>query len=233
LLRDSVSLLDRTLRVDLPQGPCWYRYTGDGYGEHADGAPYDGTGLGHPWPLLTGERGHYELARGADAMPYLRAMAAMADGAGMLPEQVWENAPLAERGLRRGGPTGSAMPLAWAHAEFVKLACSIVRGHPVDRPEPLWARYHKAPAAAQVWFWSPQAPLRSLPAGHALALLLPTAGTVRWQFDSGAVGQVATADPGLGVHVARLPALPGDCRSIMFWLPGDGDAAPLTVVFGA
>jgi glucoamylase len=232
LMRDSVSLLDRTLRVDLPQGPCWYRYTGDGYGEHADGAPYDGTGLGHPWPLLTGERGHYELARGADALPYLRAMAAMADGAGMLPEQVWENAPLAERGLRLGGPTGSAMPLAWAHAEFVKLACSILRGHPVDRPEPLWARYHKAPAAAHVWFWSPQAPLRRLPAGHALALVSPAPGVVRWQFDSGAVGETATADPGLGVHVARLPTVPEGCVGIRFWLPGDDNAAPQTVAVG-
>ena len=229
LMRDSVTLLDRTLRVDLPQGPGWYRYTGDGYGEYADGRPYDGAGLGHPWPLLTGERGHYELARGADALPYLRAMAAMAAGAGMLPEQVWENAPLPERGLRRGGPTGSAMPLAWAHAEFVKLACSILRGHPVDRPEPLWARYHDAPAAAHVWFWSPQVPLRSLPAGHALALVLPTAGTVRWRFDTGPDGEAPTADPGLGVHVARLPAVPEGCRSIGFSLVGEFDGTRQTL----
>jgi glucoamylase len=121
------------------------------------------------------------------------------------------------------------MPLAWAHAEFVKLACSILRGHPVDRPEPLWARYHQAPAAAHVWFWSPQAPLRGLPAGHALALVLPAPGSVRWQFDTGAAGETATADPGLGVHVARLPTVPEGCCSIRFWLPGDGDATPQTV----
>lgn len=220
LMRDSVTLLDRLLRVELPQGPCWYRYTGDGYGEYADGRPYDGAGLGHPWPLLTGERGHYELARGEDALPYLRAMAAMADGAGMLPEQVWERDPLPERGLRRGGPTGSAMPLAWAHAEFVKLACSILRGHPVDRPEPLWARYHKAPPAAQVWFWSPQAPVRRLPAGHALALVLPAPARVAWRFDTGDSGELDTTDPGLGVHVARLPPLPADCRTVSFELLG-------------
>jgi glucoamylase len=220
LMRDSVTLLDRLLRVELPQGPCWYRYTGDGYGEYADGRPYDGAGLGHPWPLLTGERGHYELARGEDALPYLRAMAAMADGAGMLPEQVWERDPLPERGLCRGGPTGSAMPLAWAHAEFVKLACSILRGHPVDRPEPLWARYHKAPPAAQVWFWSPQAPVRRLPAGHALALVLPAPARVAWRFDAGGSGELDTTDPGLGVHVARLPPLPADCRTVSFELLG-------------
>ena len=61
---DTVEVIDRTLRTELPQGPAWRRYTDDGYGEHADGSPYDGTGVGRPWPLLTGERAHYELARG-------------------------------------------------------------------------------------------------------------------------------------------------------------------------
>lgn len=231
LLRGSVTLLDRLLRVELPQGPCWYRYTGDGYGEHGDGRPYDGAGLGHPWPLLTGERGHYELARGADALPYLRAMAAMADGAGMLPEQIWEGDPLPERGLRRGGPTGSAMPLAWAHAEFVKLACSTLRGYPIDRPEPLWARYHKAPPAAHVWFWSPQVPVHSLPAGHRLALALPAPARVHWEFATGESGELATVDPGLGVHVARLPPLPEGCAGISFGVAGtDNDRYQVVVV---
>ena len=61
---DTVKVIDAELRCDLPQGPVWYRYTGDGYGEHADGAPFDGTGHGRPWPLLAGERAHYELAAG-------------------------------------------------------------------------------------------------------------------------------------------------------------------------
>ena len=42
---------------------------GDGYGEHDDGAPYDGTGRARPWPLLTGERRHYEPAAGRDPLP--------------------------------------------------------------------------------------------------------------------------------------------------------------------
>lgn len=71
LVQASLAIVDRTLKADLLQGPCWYRYTGDGYGEHDDGGPYDGTGRGRPWPLLTGERGHFELAAGRDARPYL------------------------------------------------------------------------------------------------------------------------------------------------------------------
>jgi glucoamylase len=61
---NTIKVLDALLRVKLPQGYCWYRYNRDGYGEHEDGSPYDGTGTGRPWPLLAGERGHYELAAG-------------------------------------------------------------------------------------------------------------------------------------------------------------------------
>ena len=58
--RSSTALL----KVDTPVGPAWRRYNGDGYGEHEDGSPFDGTGIGRAWPLLTGERAHYELAAG-------------------------------------------------------------------------------------------------------------------------------------------------------------------------
>ena len=61
---NTVKVIDATLKVDTPRGPAWHRYQGDGYGEHADGAPFDGTGIGRAWPLLTGERAHYELAAG-------------------------------------------------------------------------------------------------------------------------------------------------------------------------
>ena len=61
---NTIKVVDALLRVKLPQGPAWYRYNGDGYGEHEDGSPFDGTGVGRPWPLLTGERAHYELAAG-------------------------------------------------------------------------------------------------------------------------------------------------------------------------
>ena len=61
---NTVKVIDATLKVDTPRGPAWHRYQGDGYGEHADGGPFDGTGIGRAWPLLTGERAHYELAAG-------------------------------------------------------------------------------------------------------------------------------------------------------------------------
>ena len=61
---NTIKVIDALLRVKLPNGPGWYRYNCDGYGEHEDGSPFDGTGIGRPWPLLAGERAHYELAAG-------------------------------------------------------------------------------------------------------------------------------------------------------------------------
>ena len=130
LIRDTVTVADALLKVDTPNGPSWHRYNGDGYGEHADGRPFDGSGRGRAWPLLTGERGHYELVAGNDPAPYLKAMAAMTGPGGMMPEQVWDTAALPERRLFPGQPTGSAMPLAWTHAEFIKLVISRNLGYP-------------------------------------------------------------------------------------------------------
>jgi glucoamylase len=84
-------------------------------------APYDGTGEGRCWPILTGERGHYELAAGRDPRPFIEAMEKFANEGGMLPEQLWDADDLPDGKMKRGGPTGSAMPLCWAHAEYVTL----------------------------------------------------------------------------------------------------------------
>jgi len=134
LILASIRVADALLKTDTPSGPVWHRYNGDGYGEHDDGSAYDGTGRGRGWPLLTGERGHYELAAGRDPLPYLEVMTAMASPGGMLPEQVWDADPIPSRRWMPGRPTGSAMPLVWAHAEFIKLLISCQLGQPIDRP---------------------------------------------------------------------------------------------------
>ena len=85
-----------------------------------------------PWPLLVGERGHLALQAGEDPLPYLRTMWCCASPGGLLPEQVWDADPIPERGLYPGRPSGSAMPLVWAHAEFLKLLMARERGRPVE-----------------------------------------------------------------------------------------------------
>jgi glucoamylase len=143
---DTVRIVDALLRQDLVVdgvdiGPLYHRYPQDGYGEHEDGSPFDGTGVGRLWPLLAGERGLYELDAGGDASPYLQAMLACASSGGLLPEQVWDAEPIADRRLFPGRPSGSAMPLVWAHAEFLKLHLAATTGHRADRSTAVAARY--------------------------------------------------------------------------------------------
>jgi len=205
LILGSVILADALLRTDTPMGPVWHRYRGDGYGEHEDGSAFDGSGIGRGWPLLTGERGHYELDAGNDPLPYLEAMAAMASPGGMIPEQVWDTDPIPARGLAPGRPSGSAMPLAWAHAEFVKLMVSRQIGHPFGRSRATWQRYRGHRAAAQHAFWWPHARIDGFIAGARLAVALPDPATVHWGRDGWQrVADTPTSDSRLGFHVAVL-----------------------------
>jgi len=223
----SLKLADALLRTDTPNGPVWHRYRGDGYGEHDDGSAYDGAGIGRGWPLLTGERGHYELCAGNDPLPYLEAMAAMASPGGMIPEQVWDADPIPARFLFPGRPTGSAMPLAWAHAEFVKLLVSRQIGHPFGRSRAVWERYQGHRPAAQQAFWWPHAPIGAFGAGARLAVALPWPAIVHWGRDGWlAIADTPTADTGLGFHVAVLDtaALPPGSWVDFTWRQEDSGA---------
>jgi glucoamylase len=205
LILASIRVADALLKTETPSGPVWHRYNCDGYGEHDDGSPYDGTGRGRGWPLLTGERGHYELVAGRDPAPYLEAMCRMASPGGMLPEQVWDADPIPSRRLIPGRPTGSAMPLVWAHAEFIKLLISRHLGRPVDRPRAVWQRYRGRRPTARYAFWWPHAPIAGLPVGARLALALPMPALVHWGHDGWQdTADAPTSDSGLGFHVAVL-----------------------------
>jgi glucoamylase len=205
LIRDSIRVADALLKTETPCGPVWHRYNGDGYGEHDDGRAYDGAGRGRGWPLLTGERGHYELAAGVDPLPYLEAMAAMASPGGMLPEQVWDAAPIPARRLEPGRPSGSAMPLVWAHAEFIKLLISRHLGHPIDRPRAVWQRYRGRRPLARRAFWWPHAPIDGSHSGQELVVALPAPALVHWTADGWATAaDTPTEKTGLGFHAAVL-----------------------------
>ena len=140
---NTVRVIDATLRCRTETGPAWYRYNHDGYGEKEDGSPFDGSGIGRPWPLLAGERAHYELAAGRPevAVQLLGVMRAQASDGGMLPEQVWDGADIPSRELYNGRATGGAMPLVWAHAEYAKLVRSLHDGRVFDMPQQAYERY--------------------------------------------------------------------------------------------
>jgi glucoamylase len=135
----SLPFIDSTIRQTLNGNSYWYRYNHDGYGEHADGSNYDGTGMGRLWPILTGERGVYTVASGSSADAYLTAMMASANPSGMVPEQVWDNA--APSGNTPGTPTNSMDPLNWAMGEFITLLFSASTNTIADIPSIVPSRY--------------------------------------------------------------------------------------------
>jgi glucoamylase len=212
----TVAAIDARTRVELPPGPCWYRYTGDGYGEHPDGSPFDGTGQGRLWPLLTGERAHYALAAGdvAGARALLATMEACTSQGALLPEQIWDTDDIPARELYRGQPSGSAMPLVWAHGEHIKLLRSLADGAVFDMPPQTVRRYQVEDRQPRVLPWRPGFQPDRLPAGRVLRIELPEPCTVLWSGDGWAhSAETATSDTGLGVHAAEIET---DARPVVF-----------------
>jgi glucoamylase len=207
-ITNTIAAIDALLKVDTPNGPAWRRYNGDGYGEHEDGSPFDGTGIGRPWPLLTGERAHYELAAGRSdrAAELARAMQAFAGESRLLPEQIWDEADIPDRELFSGGATGSARPLVWAHSEYIKLRRSILDGAVFDRPPQTVARYVTGtvpPARFSVWRFNNK--IRTMPAGKILRIETLAPALVHTGLDGWSrIQDVASVDTGLGVWVADI-----------------------------
>ncbi len=119
LILSTLAACDSSLKVDLPGGAGWRRFGDDRYGEDL---------RGRAWPLLTGERGHYEIASGRSAENEIRALRSFASPGLTLSEQVWDDGP------RAGRATGSSAPLAWAHSEYLLLVLSESAGIVMDRP---------------------------------------------------------------------------------------------------
>ncbi len=222
---DTVKVVDTLLRVETPNGPSWHRYNDDGYGEHEDGQPFDGTGVGRAWPLLTGERAHYELAAGNvdEAERLLQAMEAFASDGGMIPEQVWDADDIPERELFRGRPSGSAMPLVWAHAEYVKLVRSLREGRVCDMPPYGRERYVEGGVGSWHCPWRFNHKVTWVSAGHALRIEVLAAATVHWSADGWrTVHDTPTRDSGLGVHWVDLEPAAGETLVFTFhWTDAD------------
>ncbi|TIO28558.1 MAG: glucan 1,4-alpha-glucosidase [Mesorhizobium sp.] len=222
---NTVKAIDALLRCELPQGPLWYRYSGDGYGEHEDGSPFDGTGRGRPWPLLAGERAHYELAAGrpGKAAELLETFERSAGAGGLLPEQVWDRPDLPERELRLGAPSGSAMPLVWAHAEHIKLLRSLRDSKVFDMPPQGVERYIKRKTVSPFRTWRFNNKIRSLPAGKLLRVELAARGVVHWSSDKWlTVRDDNTVENAFGVHLVDLDVdglQPGSTVVFTFFWP--------------
>jgi glucoamylase len=207
---DTIKVIDAVLKTDLPTGPAWRRYNGDQYGEHADGSPYrtDNHGIGRSWPLLTGERGHYELQAGRpdEALRLLHVMEAQAGDTGLIPEQIWDADDVPEKALFRGRPSGSAMPLVWAHAEYLKLCRSLHDGRICDLPPQTVRRYLEEKTGSNLAIWRFDQQRRSISSGEVLRIEVLNAATVRWSTNDWKTSRDApTRETPLGIHLLDLP----------------------------
>ena len=184
LIIDSLKVVDAVLKTDLPQGPGWHRYNWDGYGQRPDGGPFQGWGQGRVWPLFTGERAHYELAAGNDPAPLIATYERFATLGKMMPEQVWDEEDLPERSLFKGQPAGSAVPLVWAHAEYLKLLRSTVDGKVFDRIDSVYERYcepeGRKKRRANLEIYSRRRPIQKITAGDTLRILDDAQFEVVW-----------------------------------------------------
>ncbi|MGB6842765.1 MAG: glucan 1,4-alpha-glucosidase [Candidatus Sulfotelmatobacter sp.] len=221
---NTVKAVDALLRVQLPQGACWYRYNGDGYGEHKDGSPFNGTGIGRPWPLLAGERGHYEIAAGrtgeVDALLTMMENCTVGHSR-LLSEQVWDADDIASLELFRGKPTGSACPLVWAHSEYIKLRRSLRDGKIFDQPPQTVQRYQVEKPKRQVSGWRINNKPRSIPQHKMLRIKLLDPALVHWSIDAWkSAHDTNTRDTGLGLHILDLPtaSLPAGSKIVFTFL---------------
>ncbi len=224
---NTVKVIDALLKIDTPHGPAWHRYNDDGYGEHKDGNPFDGTGVGRAWPLLTGERAHYELAAGhrEEALRLLHTLEGFANEGGLIPEQIWDSTDIPEKELFFGKPSGSAMPLVWAHAEYIKLLRSLKEGRVFDMPPQTAQRYLESKTVSAFVLWQFNHKIRFLPAGKILRVEALAAGLVHWSTDGWATAEDAQLrDTHLGLFVADLPTQglgEGGKVDFTFYWPGN------------
>ncbi len=226
---NTVKVIDAKLRALTETGPAWYRYNHDGYGEKANGAPFDTVGIGRPWPLLAGERAHYELAAGRPdvAVQLLGVMRAQASDGGMLPEQVWDDPDIPELGLYNGRATGSAMPLVWAHAEYAKLVRSLHDGRVFDMPQQPYERYVRRKRVYDVALWAPHNRVRMVYEGCALRIQTPGPSTILWTVDGdGQQREVHARDTKLGVWIADLDTAGLEAGMVIRFSVRDDEAAP-------
>ncbi|MEZ3117559.1 glycoside hydrolase family 15 protein [Halobaculum sp. MBLA0147] len=253
VIERSVAVVDDAIRVETPHGPGFYRYVGDGYGEGEDGAPYPvvANSVGRLWPLLTAERAEYELAAraasdtqggdgsdedggsdtgaslGTDDSPeaLLRTLAGFANEGDLLPEQVWDREESTAFDWTFGEGTGSATPLSWSHATFLRLAAGIDAGEPLGTPPVIRERYAGGPPASP-----------TLDASLPDTTVESTTVTVSGTTDAGTVAVAVDGDARL-VDVSdgsfSVDVELGDGRNTVVVAAGDPDDATTTGVASA
>jgi glucoamylase len=201
LIEDSLKVIDAVLKVDTPYGPCWKRYNHDGYGQRDDGTAFHVWGVGRAWPLLMLERATYELACGRDVSQFVRAAEGFASGVGLIPEQIWDAPDIPDAHMFFGKATGAAIPLNWAHAEYVKLLRSMVDNKIYDRIDPVAERYCNDKPRRIIEVWKTNRRVRKVAAGCLLRFQHEAPFALHWSDDEWHTVQDTNSTPtSLGIE---------------------------------
>ncbi len=225
LIVNSLKVADKILKINTPYGPCWRRYNHDGYGQRKDGGPYIHFGQGRAWPILVGERAHYELAAGGDVKPLLKAMENFSSIGGMLPEQVWDYKDMPEEGMYCGRSAGSAQPLVWAHAEYLKLLRSIADGQVFDRISVVAERYgvptDQRKFKSRMEIFRVNRPITAMTQGGTLRVTDSSRFQVVWTLDDWATTNRTDSrqvgSPGSYADICIAPEAAGSLRFTLHW----------------
>jgi glucoamylase len=225
LIVDSLKVVDAVLKIETPYGPCWRRYNHDGYGQRKDGGPFIHYGQGRAWPILTGERAHYELAAGHDVKKYITAIERFSSFGGMLPEQVWDYADLPAEGMYFGRSAGSAQPLVWAHAEYIKLLRSVADGQVFDRIPVVADRYavpkEKRTFLSRMEIFQLARPISAMVQGSTLRIMDAKPFRVTWTTDNwmtkNALDAKHVGKPGAYADIVPPPDMVGVLVFTMFY----------------
>lgn len=216
IIVSSLQVTDTLLRVTAEAGPFWRRHTGDRQGATSHFGPLEGGA----WPLLTAERGLYEVAAGRAPRAHLHALEQLASSA-MLPERVWDGEDRPDLGLALGQPMGDAQVHLAAHAEYLKLLRSIADGRVFDQVPQVAERYQGGRGRKSLEIWQQTRQLTKLQRGRVLRVLAPYSFRLRWTLDDWAHDQDTNCtETGLGLSFVDLQLgrfQKGSLRFTFFW----------------
>jgi glucoamylase len=216
---NTIKLIDGELKVEMPTGPCWHRFVNDTYGEDDAGNPFFDNGKGRAWPLLTGERAHYEVAAGnlQEAKNLLKTLESFSYHE-MLPEQIWDTADIPSKDLFFGQYTGSAMPLTWAHAEYIKLCQSVRQKKVFDMPEHTYKRYILDQTKSDYSAWRFSMPIEKISRQKKfLRIEVMSPATIHWTNDGWQTkNEIDTKESTVAIHYADISLEQSNATEIVF-----------------
>jgi glucoamylase len=145
----------------------------------------------------------------------------------MLPEQIWDYTDIPSKGMYLGRSAGSAQPLVWAHAEYLKLLRSAADGRVFDRISVVEARYavprDKRTFTNHIEIFEVTRPISMIASGYTLRIVDREHFRVVYTFDNWATTNSTEAHsvgyPGSFIDIPTVAGQTGDIIFTLAW-PG-------------